>query len=502
VSASWGELLLSVKERVEDHVLGDPRRFRRSLCGVDEASALRDGKWRALLAARRAWRTVPAYRDFLLKHGLDHADVPLERLPVMTKDSYIRAYPTPERCVGGDFVAAGVAIDESSGSTGRPYNWVRGIDERRRMRLEMARMLGWAFGERPRIAINAFSMGAWATGVNVGEALELHSVVKSTGPDVDKIVHTLEFFGPGPGYFICGYPPFLKLLIDTLVRRDFPLRDYELHGLVGGEGMSEELRRYLLRYFQSCYSGYGASDLAMGIAVETPEAIRIRGLIHDHAQLRLGLLDGDHRVPMVFQYNPISHHIESSASGELIITLTHSQVLSPRIRYNVGDEGCLFSRAQLHARLAQLGHPVEPDPQTAIPFPYMLLFGRRDHTVSVMGANIYPEDVERVLYLQPELAAGLASFLIRLDDGPDGAVRPVVCVEWASDPPPECFADGLEARIVRDLAALNADFRNALCEYPDALRITLEVHGFGRGAFAQRGQRIKNRYLATGARTS
>ena len=30
--------------------------------------------------------------------------------------------------------------------------------------------------------------------------------------------------------------------------------------------------------------------------------------------------------------------------------------------------------------------------------PFFWIYGRRDYTVSVMGANIYPEDIEQCLY--------------------------------------------------------------------------------------------------------
>jgi phenylacetate-CoA ligase len=491
----WRELLIWAVERAENHALSGAARFRRSIRRVHEDAALRHGLWRAEAAAWRAWRRVPAYRRFLDQHGLSSPDAPFERLPVMSKDSYIRAFPTEERCIHGSYLAPGVAIDESSGSTGVPYNWVRGIDERRRSRREMARMIDWALGERPRVALNAFSMGAWATGVNMGEALELHGVVKSTGPDLEKILHTLQFFGPKPGYLICGYPPFLKLVLDSMLQRGFPVADYELHGLVGGEGMSEEFRRYLLRHFRSCYSGYGASDLEMGIAVETPEAIEVRGLLNDRLDVREDLLQGDHRVPMVFQYNPMTHYMETSERDELIVTLNYSRVLSPRVRYNIGDEAKLFRRADLLRRLRELGAKVECPPDQVLPLPYLLLFGRRDQTISIMGANIYPEDLERVLYAEPELAAGLASFMISVADRGDGAVFPRLCVEWLTEAPPSLPTAALAGRVKKGLVGINSDFRNAVNEYPDALQFELEVHGFGQGPFAGRGRRIKNRYL-------
>jgi phenylacetate-CoA ligase len=476
-------------------MLRHPAGFRQALRWVREGRALQDGRRRAELAAIRAYRTVPAYRDFLNRAGLRSARGPFEQLPVMSKDAYVRAYPTEQRCVNGTFLERGVAIDESSGSTGRPYNWVRGIDERRRARLELARMLEWGLGDRPRIAINAFSMGAWATGVNVGEALELCGVVKSTGPDVDKILHTLEFFGPRQGYLLCGYPPFMKRILDAMRERAFPLADYEIHVLVGGEGMSEALRRYLLQGFRSCYSGYGASDLDLGIGLETPEAIRIRGLVNDLRDVHAAVLEGDHRVPMIFQYNPLTHHLETNARGELIVTLNHSRVLSPRIRYNIGDEARLMTRGELLRRLLALGHDVAARDGLGVSLPYLLLFGRRDQTISIMGANIYAEDVERVVYAQPELARGFASFMLSVAEGADQEVHPRLCVEWHDERPPSLERGELAARIRDDLAKVNADFRQSLSEDSEALQFEVLIFGYGQGPFAGTGRRIKNRYL-------
>jgi phenylacetate-CoA ligase len=42
-------------------------------------------------------------------------------------------------------------------------------------------------------------------------------VLKSNGPDVAKIEKTLRLFGPRYRYLICGYPSFLKRLVDSQV---------------------------------------------------------------------------------------------------------------------------------------------------------------------------------------------------------------------------------------------------------------------------------------------
>jgi phenylacetate-CoA ligase len=184
-------------------------------------------------------------------------------------------------------------IDESSGSTGTPYNWIRSLRERRHSHLFVSYFATYCFGAEPWITINAFSMGAWATGLNMGLALQRNSIVKNTGPDITKILHTLRFFGPRYPYLILGYPPFLKHLIDVAEAEGFPFKDYCLNALVGGEGMSEGLRDYLLRRFQKVYSGYGATDLEIGIAGETPLSVAIRRLARDNSEVRQKLFGKD-----------------------------------------------------------------------------------------------------------------------------------------------------------------------------------------------------------------
>jgi phenylacetate-CoA ligase len=109
----------------------------------------------------------------------------------------------------------------SSGSTGIPYNWVRLIKERHQSHLFISYFASYCFGEKPWITINAFSMGSWATGLNIGIALQKNSVVKNTGTDISKILRTLSLFGKEYPYLITGYPPFLKYIVDTAEAQGF-----------------------------------------------------------------------------------------------------------------------------------------------------------------------------------------------------------------------------------------------------------------------------------------
>jgi len=449
------------------------------------------GCLRAKRAFYRAAKSVPAYAAHLQRTPTGQA-----ALPETDKENYIKVHPTETRCCGGALPLKRTMIDESSGSTGTPYNWVRTKRERLESQHFISYFAKYCYGAESRIIINAFSMGAWATGLNMGQALEANGIVKNVGPDMGKILSTLNFFGPNYPYLVLGYPPFLKHFIDVAEESGFPFGQYRLDALVGGEGMSEGLRDYLLKRFRRVYSGYGATDLEIGIAGETPVAVAIRRLAWKDPRVKSVLFGSDPRLPMLFQYNPLMHHIETNENSELLLTITRGSVLSPRIRYNVHDEGGVARFDELEPRLHELGHDLRnlvPDAGRMLRLPFLWVYGRRDSTISVMGANIYPEDLEQCLYAEPELARITRSFCLSLSE--QGArVRPRFLFEIETEP-----TEGLRQRFasatVRHLAALNADFREALHEYPETLQPEIILHRIGEGPFAANAGRIKQARL-------
>ncbi|MGH2786415.1 MAG: phenylacetate--CoA ligase family protein [Actinomycetota bacterium] len=452
------------------------------------------GRWRAARAVDHARRRVPAYRTFLKAHDVSQSEIRALRLPETDKDRYVRAHSLESRCLDGRLPTRDVAIDESSGSTGIPYNWIRTTRERVTSHIFISHFARYCFGRDPMITINAFSMGAWATGVNMGIALQRNGIVKNTGPDLDKILSTLEFLGSEHRYLICGYPPFLKHVIDASRERGFPLHEYSLMGLVGGEGMSEGLRDYLNQVFSPVYSGFGATDLEIGIAGETPLSVAIRQTARRNEALQSALFGADSRLPMIFQYNPLNHHVVVNKAGELIYTINRLEVLSPRIMYNVHDEGGVATFVEMEGRFRSvgedLGRLVDPSMGKTLRLPFLWVYGRKDSTASVMGANIYPEDVERALYDEPDLAAKTHSFCLGLVEDEHGAVRPCFSFEIHCDTTDALTAE-FEARITERIRTFNADFREAMKEHPTSVRPVVQLFALGDGPFAADATKIK-----------
>ena len=276
--------------------------------------------------------------------------------------------------------------------------------------------------------------------------------------------------------------------------------------------MTEELRDVLLLRFASVYSGYGATDIEIGMAGESPVSIAVRRLARARPDIRKALFGTDSRLPMVFQYNPLIHYLEVNADGEVICTVSRLDLLAPRIRYNVHDSGGIVDFATVAGVLREHGLDLLRLGETAevhgprgslpwarpIPLPFVWIHGRRDATVSVMGSNIYPEDVESVLYRDGEIAPRLHSFMLSVVDDATGTPRPSVALELASiEGVDEAWRAAAAERVRDGLAAINLDYRSSVAEFPGAMLPLLSTHAVGEGPFAGDAARIKQRRIAT-----
>jgi phenylacetate-CoA ligase len=228
------------------------------------------------------------------------------------------------------------------------------------------------------------------------------------------------------------------------------------------------------------------------------------------ADVREALFGDDPRLPMVFQYNPLIHHLEINGDRELICTITRLDVLAPRIRYNVHDEAGLLSYAETVRRLDTLGvdiralnqepgahGPRGPLPWSPpIPLPFLFVYGRRDATISVMGANIYPEDLEAIIYGNPRLAAEVHSFILSLTTDDSGNPRPCISLELGDARLGDAaWVSAAEAQLQQGLNDLNRDYREALMEFPAAMRPVVRPFALGEGPFKDDATRIKPRRI-------
>lgn len=278
-----------------------------------------------------------------------------------------------------------------------------------------------------------------------------------------------------------------------------------MYGLVGGEGMTEALRDYCEQRFRRVLSGYGASDLTIGMGAESRLTVWLRDQIVADEALKADLLGPDDpRIPMVFQYNPLETYLEVTDEGELLCTLNSSIVLSPKLRYNIGDEAKLLDFPDLEKLIAR--HPRHEAGFRAaqavdrMKLPLLFLYGRADSTVSFMGANIYPQDIEYGLYEDNPRAGDIEAFMLTLEEDAELDSRPVVniCAREGvhlDDAGRGALASACEQGIVAHLTAVSRDFKQSLEEDPSAARIDVRVHDFGTGPFEGGQSKIKKVYF-------
>ncbi|HUG48752.1 MAG TPA: hypothetical protein VMP67_10120 [Candidatus Limnocylindria bacterium] len=246
------------------------------------------------------------------------------------------------------------------------------------------------------------------------------------------------------------------------------------------------------------------------MAAESPISIGLGRLARTRPDVQKALFGRDQRLPMVFQYDPLMHWLEVNDEHEIVATISRLDVLTPRVRYNVHDEGGIMSYGRASRVLARFGYRIErlneladvagprgPLPWSQpIPLPFLWIHGRSDATISVMGANIYPEDIETIIYRDPELARQVNSFPLSLRTDEAGTPRPGIAIElidgvtvddaWIAEQV-DRFRDGLYD--------LNIDYRTTVAEFGEAMLPIVDVWPHGTGVFAADAERIKQRRI-------
>ena len=227
---------------------------------LDEKLALSEitkAEQRLLTLANHVVSRVPAYRDFLQEQSVEASSFEslseLLRLPLVTKDNYMRRYPLSERCWDGD-VSQQEMLAVSSGSTGTPMFWPRSLKHELDItyRFEQVFRDGFRAHERTSLAVVCFPMGTWVGGMYTAQCVrhlsmkgypialvtpgnkkdEIYRVVQELGGDFDQVV-------------MLGYPPFVKDVINDGLAQGVEWSKYQLKFVFAGEVFSEEWRSLL-----------------------------------------------------------------------------------------------------------------------------------------------------------------------------------------------------------------------------------------------------------------
>jgi phenylacetate-CoA ligase len=320
----------------------------------------------------RVYATVPFYRDSLKNAGLAPADIKslndLQRLPFTLKQDMRDNYPYGLFAVPLEQI---VRIHASSGTTGKPtvvgYTR-RDIDTWTEL---MARSFVAAGAHKGDVIHNAYGYGLFTGGLGAHYGAERvgASVIPMSGGNTKKQLMIMQDFG---STVLTCTPSYSLFLAEVAAEEGIDIRSLKLKvGILGAEPWSEKMRLEIEEKLNiKAIDIYGLSEiLGPGVGIECIEA-----------QSGLHVWE-DHFIPEIIDPDT-GAVLPAGERGELVITTITKEGI-PLIRYRTRDitrlikEPCICGRT--HARIERLS-------------------GRSDDMLIIRGVNVFPSQIESVLF--------------------------------------------------------------------------------------------------------
>jgi phenylacetate-CoA ligase len=361
---------------------------------------------------------VEAYKEFLEEHNINHRKIKtlsdFKKLPLTSKETYVLKYDMKKRVIDSRFDDI-FSIERSSGYSGIPIYWPRlpEEDELTRRHFEFGLVYHAELKKHKTLFIVCFAMGTWPSGEKVSRLIREIAkkkkyvlTVMNPGPNIPETLEIIEKMGAFYEHIIvAGYPPFLKNLIEEGEKNNLDFSKHKITLVGGGEDNTENWRDYLAQKLSieiekpgipKIYSNYGAVDVGLGTALESPLSVLIRRTASKNKELCKRLFGMEH-VPMLFQYNPLLHYIEEE-NGEVLITCYNS---TPVVRYNIKDRGGSIPYKKMIDTLKEFNIDILNILETkgfnrssVFHLPFFYVYGRSDGTIIFRGANIYVENIQ------------------------------------------------------------------------------------------------------------
>ncbi len=426
---------------------------------------------------------VPAYRDFLERQEIDPGRIQtftdFQKLPLLTKQNYMLAYPLPSLCRDGRLHDCEM-IAVSSGSTGKPLFWPRSLRHELDVAFRFEQIFRDAFQahRRSTLVVICFALGTWVGGIYTAACCRYLAqkgypiTLVTPGNNKNEIFRVIETLGPYFGQVVlAGYPPFIKEVIDFGRTQGIDWKRYAIKLILAGEVFSEEWRSLVCERVGSndpvhdTASLYGTADAGV-LGNETPLSIAIRRFFAGHPDAAREQF-GESRLPTLVQYDPLSRFFEVTPEGTLVVSGDNGV---PLIRYHIADKGGLIPyEAMLSFVKGHGGDPVaelrsgdlSKDQRGVYPLPFVYLFGRADFTVSYYGANVYPENVTVGLEKEPIKHWVTGKFVLQVCEREQlNKVLSVVVELLPGMTGNEQKSEAIAESIRRELLRLNSEFAN------------------------------------------
>ncbi len=320
----------------------------------------------------RVYATVPFYRDSFDRIGVKPKDIKkledLQRLPFTLKKDMRDNYPYGLFAVPLEQI---VRIHASSGTTGKPT--VVGYTKRdiETWTELMARSFFAAGAHKGDVIHNAYGYGLFTGGLGAHYGAERigASVIPMSGGNTKKQLMIMQDFG---STVLTCTPSYSLFLAEVAAEEGIDIRNLKLKvGILGAEPWSEKMRQEIESKLNiKAIDIYGLSEiLGPGVGIECIEAQNGLHVWEDHFLLEIINPDTQEVLP-------------DGEKGELVITTITKEGI-PLIRYRTRDitrltrEPCICGRT--HARIERLS-------------------GRSDDMLIIRGVNVFPSQIESVLF--------------------------------------------------------------------------------------------------------
>ncbi len=319
----------------------------------------------------RVARNVPLYRQRFAELGVNPDDFrsldDLRALPFTTKQDIRDNYPyglfaVPLREV--------VRLQSSSGTTGKPMVVGYTRNDLNRWSMLAGRVLTMGGLTADDVVQIAFSYGLFTGGFGLHYGAEQlgASVIPSSGGNARKQIAIMQDYRTTA---LCCTPSYALHLADTM--EEMGVNPNSLHlkwGLFGAEAWSEAMRREIEERLKiTATDNYGISEvMGPGIA---GECLARQGLHVQEDHFLMEIVDPQ-----------TGASVPDGELGELVLT-TLTKEAFPMIRFRTGD---LTRRITNTCSCGRIFHRLER------------IMGRTDDMLTIRGVNVFPVQVESVLF--------------------------------------------------------------------------------------------------------
>lgn len=363
---------------------------------------------------------VEAYGLFLKNNNIKTKNIihyeDFKQVPAVSKNNYLRVYPWEHLCKKGSLLGFPLVMTSTSGSTGAPFYFPRGVatDMNSALYHQMFMRSTNLKLNKPTLVIDCFAMGVWIGGLITFQAFKYISergypmTIITPGINKREIFEAIKNLGPKYGQIImCGYPPFMKDVVDEAESHGVVWKNYSIKMVFAAESFSENFRDYIIKKvgmknpYKDTMNIYGSADVGT-MAEETPLCILVRRLAITHIGLYSKLFGQTVRLPTLAQYIPTCMSFEA-VEGSIYCS---ADTALPLVRYDIGDTGLVLSFSELEEIFSKEGFDLRYEAKkvgiedTISELPFVCIYERSDLSSTFYGVLIYPEYIKKGLQIE------------------------------------------------------------------------------------------------------